>query len=55
MYKKKILFIATVENHLLSFHIPFMKYFQDKGYEVHVATKLGKRRIRRSKYRLPFA
>ncbi len=40
----KVLFIATVENHLLSFHIPFMKYFQDKGYEVHVATKLGERR-----------
>lgn len=37
----KILFIATVENHLLSFHIPFIKYFQDKAYEVHVATKLG--------------
>ena len=40
----KTLFIATVENHLLSFHIPFMKYFQDKGYEVHVATKLGERK-----------
>lgn len=44
MSRKKILFIATVENHLLSFHIPFMKYFQGKGYEVHVATKLGERR-----------
>jgi len=41
---KKVLFIATVETHLLSFHIPFMKYFQDKGYEVHVATKLGERK-----------
>lgn len=44
MIKGKVLFIATVENHLISFHIPFMKYFQDKGYEVHVATKLGERR-----------
>jgi len=42
--KEKGLFIATLENHLISFHIPFMKYFQDKGYEVHVATKLGERR-----------
>ena len=41
---KKILFIATVENHFLSFHIPFMQYLQGKGYEVHAATKLGKRR-----------
>jgi len=41
---KKVLFIATVENHLLIFHIPFMKYFQDKGCEVHVATNLGERR-----------
>ena len=41
----KVLFIASIENHLLSFHIPFMKYFQDKGYEVHVATKLGERRV----------
>ena len=41
---KKVLFIATVENHLISFHIPFIKYFQNKGYEVHVATKLGERR-----------
>ncbi|AST58540.1 glycosyl transferase family 1 [Thermoanaerobacterium thermosaccharolyticum] len=38
---KKILFVATVENHILYFHIPFIKYFQNKGYEVHVATKLG--------------
>lgn len=42
--KKKILFIATVENHLICFHIPSIKYLQGKGYEVHVATKLGKRK-----------
>ncbi|MGJ7045214.1 glycosyltransferase family 4 protein [Thermoanaerobacterium thermosulfurigenes] len=41
---KKILFIATVESHTLNFHIPFIQYFQKKGYEVHVATKLGNRR-----------
>jgi len=38
---KKILFIATVESHILNFHIPFIKYFQEKGYEVHIATKLS--------------
>ncbi|MEL5898973.1 glycosyltransferase family 4 protein [Clostridium sporogenes] len=40
---EKVLFIATVESHILCFHVPFIKYFQDKGYEVHVATKLGAR------------
>ncbi|MCG0274831.1 MAG: glycosyltransferase family 4 protein [Thermosediminibacteraceae bacterium] len=38
---KKILFIATVESHIINFHIPFIRYFQEKGFEVHVATKLG--------------
>jgi len=41
--RRKILFVATVESHLLNFHIPFMKLLQEKGYEVHVATKLGNR------------
>jgi glycosyltransferase involved in cell wall biosynthesis len=40
----KVLFIATVESHIINFHIPFIKYFQNKGYEVHVATQLGERR-----------
>jgi len=38
-----VLFVATVESHLLNFHIPYMKLLQEKGYEVHVATKLGNR------------
>ena len=42
--RRKVLFVATVESHLLNFHIPFMKLLQEKGYEVHVATKLGNRR-----------
>jgi len=41
--KKRVLFVATVESHLLNFHIPFMKLLQGKDYEVHVATKLGNR------------
>lgn len=40
---KRVLFVATVESHLLNFHIPFMKLLQEKGYEVHVATRLGNR------------
>jgi len=41
--RRKVLFVATVESHLLNFHIPFMKLLQGKDYEVHVATKLGNR------------
>jgi len=41
--RRKVLFVATVESHLLNFHIPFMKLLQEKGYEVHIATKLGSR------------
>jgi len=41
--RRKTLFVATVESHLLNFHKPFMKLLQEKGYEVHVATKLGNR------------
>lgn len=35
---KKVLFTATVDSHILCFHIPFLKYFKENGYEVHVAT-----------------
>jgi hypothetical protein len=40
---KKVLFIATIESHILNFHIPFIQYFQNKSYEVLVAAKLGNR------------
>lgn len=36
---KKILFVATVASHINSFHIPYLKMFKEKGYEVHVASK----------------
>lgn len=42
--RKKVLFTATVDSHILSFHIPFLKYFQENGYETHVATN-GKKEI----------
>lgn len=35
---KKVLFTATVDSHILQFHLPFLKLFKLKGYEVHVAT-----------------
>jgi glycosyltransferase EpsD len=36
--KKKVLFVATVDRgHILKFHIPYLQYFKEKGFEVHVA------------------
>ena len=35
---KKVLFSATVDSHILHFHIPYLKLFKENGYEVHVAT-----------------
>lgn len=34
----KVLFVATVTNHIISFHIPYLKWFKEQGYEVHVAS-----------------
>jgi len=35
---KKVLFTATVDSHIINFHIPYLKWFKENGYEVHVAT-----------------
>ncbi|RKL66420.1 glycosyltransferase family 1 protein [Salipaludibacillus neizhouensis] len=34
---RKILFCATVDYHFQAFHLPQMKWFQEQGWEVHVA------------------
>ncbi|MEW9052620.1 MAG: glycosyltransferase family 4 protein [Neobacillus sp.] len=33
----KVLFCATVDAHIESFHLPYLKWFKEKGWEVHVA------------------
>lgn len=33
----KILFCATVDYHFKAFHLPFLKWFKEQGWEVHVA------------------
>ena len=35
---KKILYVATVDLHIRTFHLPYLKLLHDNGYEVHVAT-----------------
>jgi len=39
----KVFLVASVESHLLNFHIPSIELLLSKCYEVHVATKLGNR------------
>ena len=40
MAMAKVLFIASIELHILSFHMPFIGSLQQKGHVVHVATRL---------------
>ncbi|PLR87248.1 glycosyltransferase family 4 protein [Bacillus sp. V33-4] len=35
--KKKVFFCATVDYHFKAFHLPYLKWFKDQGWEVHVA------------------
>jgi len=39
--RKKVLFCATVDHHFRSFHLPYMSWFQQQGWEVHVAARGG--------------
>ena len=37
---KKVLFVATVaKKHICQFHLPYMKWLREHGYEVHVCAK----------------
>lgn len=36
---KKVLFVASVMEHIKVFHIPYLNYFRGMGYEIYVATK----------------
>jgi glycosyltransferase EpsD len=35
--RNKVLFCATVDSHFESFHLPYLKWFKEKGWEVHIA------------------
>lgn len=40
MRRKKVLFVATVvKTHLMQFHLPYLKMFQDMGWETAVASR----------------
>ena len=36
--KRKVLFCATKDIHFYSFHLPYFKWFKEKGYEVHTVS-----------------
>lgn len=35
----KILFTATVDSHIKHFHLPYLKWFEEQGFQVHVASR----------------
>jgi glycosyltransferase EpsD len=35
---KKVLFVATIDQHIWHFHLPYLKWFKENHYEVHVAS-----------------
>lgn len=35
---KKVLFVATIDQHIRHFHIPYIKWFKKNGYQVSVAS-----------------
>jgi len=37
--KQKVLFVASISKHILRFHLPYLEWFQQKGYETHVACR----------------
>ena len=38
---KKVLFVATITKHIIGFHLPYLKWFKEHGFEVHVASNGG--------------
>lgn len=35
--KSKVLFTASIAKHIIRFHLPYLEWFQNQGYETHVA------------------
>lgn len=52
---KKVLFVATITEHINSFHLPYLKFFKEHGYKVHVASN-GEQKIDwcDNHYEIPF-
>ncbi|AQQ54222.1 glycosyltransferase family 4 protein [Planococcus lenghuensis] len=35
---QRVLFVATIDQHIRHFHLPFLEWFKERDYEVHVAS-----------------
>jgi len=46
----KILYIATVIEHITSFHLPYLKWFKEQKWEVHVAANIKTAKNKNIKY-----
>lgn len=52
---KKVLFVASVAGHINAFHIPYIRWFKENGYEVDVACKRADEvKIADQKYEISF-
>lgn len=38
---KKVLFVCNVLSHIYAFHLPYIEWFKQNGYEVHILTNAG--------------
>ncbi len=38
---KKVLFLCNVLSHIYAFHLPYIEWFKQNGYEVHILTNAG--------------
>lgn len=56
MKNHKILYTASTDIHLINFHVPYLKWFKEQGYQVHVACN-GDKKIDFADevFRLPFS
>lgn len=52
--KLKVLFVATMHSHIMNFHLPYLQYWYDKGYEVHVATQMDRTKYSEQMIQYPF-
>jgi glycosyltransferase EpsD len=51
----KVLFVASIDKHILAFHLPYLKWFKDRGFTIDVASKgLEKIDYCDHKYNIPF-
>jgi len=51
----KVLFVATIDQHIRHFHYPYLEWFKNNDYEVHVASN-GEEKLLHvdKKYNIPF-